>query len=166
MRVSSPCAGVTVLRARTPIDAVGFADEQFAVIEPLLRRSLSDRDVRQAVAWFYTPMALPLLKAVHAPRAVVYDCLDERSASDFASPQRLQREAELLDRADLVLTGGTRLYKAQKSRQAHVHFSPVAGTSWDRFADAMRSLTGDDDVAQGTTSMATHVSINGCSARA
>jgi len=103
MRVSSPCPGVTVLRARTPIDAVGFADEQFAVVEPLLRRSLSDRGVRQAVAWFYTPMALPLLKAVQAPKAVVYECLDERSAVEFAPPQRLQREAELLARADLVL---------------------------------------------------------------
>lgn len=118
MRVSSPCPGVTVLRARTPVDAAGFADAQLAVLEPLLRRSLSDRDVRQAVAWFYTPMALPLLKAVHAPRAVVYDCLDDLSASDFASPQRLQREAELLDRADLVLKGGASPARGYRSAAA------------------------------------------------
>lgn len=118
MRVSSPCPGVTVLRPRTPIDAVGFADEQFSVIEPLLRRSLSDRGVRQAVAWFYTPMALPLLQAVQAPRAVVYECLDERSAFEFALPQRLQREAELLARADLVLTGGASPARGPRSAAA------------------------------------------------
>lgn len=137
MRVSSPCAGVTVMRARTPIDAAGFADAQLAVLEPLLRRSLSKQGVREAVAWFYTPMALPLLKSMQTPRAVVYDCMDELSAFDFAPPQLLQRETELLARADLVLTGGPSLYEAKKSRHAHVycfpsavdvaHFAPGAG---------------------------------------
>src|ERR1700712_2832201 len=88
---SSPCAGLIVLKARTPVDAAGFCDEQLRVLEPLLRRSLSDHEVRDAVAWFYTPMALPLLDVIPA-RAVVYDCMDELSAFDFAPPQLLQRE--------------------------------------------------------------------------
>ncbi|MFN3629963.1 MAG: glycosyltransferase [Casimicrobiaceae bacterium] len=122
---SSPCAGVTVLRARTPVDSVGFSNAQLRVLEPLLRGCLAEQGVREAIAWFYTPMALPLLGAVPA-RAVVYDCMDELSAFDFAPPQLLQREAELLQRADLVLTGGPSLYEAKKSRHPHVHCFPSA----------------------------------------
>lgn len=122
---SSPCAGVTVLRARTPVDATGFADEQLGVIEPLLRQCLADHSVREAVAWFYTPMALPLLGAVPA-RAVVYDCMDELSAFDFSPPQLFHREAELLQRAELVFTGGPSLYEAKKSRHRNVHCFPSA----------------------------------------
>lgn len=108
-----------------PIDAAGFTDAQLGVLEPLLRHCLASHDVRDAVAWFYTPMALPLLGALPA-RAVVYDCMDELSAFEFAPPQLLQREAELLQRADLVLTGGPSLYKAKRSRHGNVHCFPSA----------------------------------------
>ena len=134
--VSTPCAGVTVLRGRLPVEAPGFADAQMRLLAPLLRQCLADHQVQEAVAWFYTPMALPLLDAVPA-RAVVYDCMDELAAFDFAPPQLLQREAELLQRADLVLTGGPSLYEAKRSRHDNVHcfpssvdashFAPAAG---------------------------------------
>ncbi|WP_425258892.1 glycosyltransferase [Rubrivivax sp. RP6-9] len=123
--VSTPAPGVTVLRAHSPFDAAGFSDPQIAMLHPLLREKLLELGVRDAVAWFYTPMALPLLDAV-AARAVVYDCMDELAAFDFAPPQLLQREADLLRLADLVLTGGPSLYEAKKSRNAHVHCFPSA----------------------------------------
>lgn len=139
---SSPCAGVTVIRARTPVVATGFADAQLRVIEPLVRRCLADHGVREAVAWFYTPMALPLLDTVPA-RAVVYDCMDELSAFDFAPPQLLHREAALLQRADVVLTGGPSLYEAKKSRHANVHCFPSAVDA-AHFAPAAGRVLGRD----------------------
>lgn len=133
---SSPCAGVTVLRASTCYEATGFSDTQLAVLEPLLRQCLAEHGVREAAAWFYTPMALPLLDAVPAI-AVVYDCMDELSSFDFAPPQLLQRERDLLQLADLVMTGGPSLCEAKRSRHDDVHcfpsavdaahFAPVAG---------------------------------------
>lgn len=126
MRVSSPCAGVTVLRARTPLDSTGFNDEQLSVMAPLLRRSLADRGVRGAVAWFCTPMALPLLREMDTPRAVVYDCADESSALDLAPQKWRQRESELMLRADLVFTGEPGLCEAKRKRHAHVHCFPSA----------------------------------------
>ena len=136
MTASSPCAGVTVLRPHTPVAAAGFVDEQLSVIEPMLREAFHAHGVQRAVAWFYTPMALPLLAAVPAV-VVVYDCMDELSAFDFAPPQLLQREAALLQCARLVFTGGPSLYDSKKSRHPNVlcfpsavdaaHFAPVQG---------------------------------------
>jgi UDP-galactopyranose mutase len=136
IEASEPCPGVTVLRPRTSDDAAGFCDAQMPLIEPLLREWLQAHDLSNPVVWFYTPMALPLLDVV-TPRAVVYDCMDELSAFDFAPTQLLQREAELLRRADLVLTGGPSLYEAKNSRHPNVHcfpsavdaahFAPIAG---------------------------------------
>ena len=55
---------------------------------------------------------------------VVYDCMDELSAFDHAPPALLAREQELLDRADLVFTGGPSLYRAKKDRHPDVHCFP------------------------------------------
>ena len=58
------------------------------------------KSLEECVAWFYTPMALPLLETVPA-RSVVYDCMDELSAFKFAPPELLRREEELLRAAGL-----------------------------------------------------------------
>lgn len=133
---SSPCPGVTVLRGHSPIEAQGFSDARMSMLKPLLRQCLAAHGVREAVAWFYTPMALPLLDAVPAS-AVIYDCMDELSAFAFAPPQLLAREEELLRRAQIVFTGGPGLFEAKQSRHPNVHcfpssvdvdhFAPVAG---------------------------------------
>ena len=58
------------------------------------------------------------------PRAIVYDCMDELSAFFGAPPEMVAREQELLQRADLVFTGGPSLYRAKKDRHTAVHCFP------------------------------------------
>src|SRR5437764_1217007 len=89
-----PQEGVLVCRPHTPVKAVGFCDEQLPCLRLLLSRLLADAAGRDYVCWFYTPMALPLAAGL-APRAVVYDCMDELSAFKFAPPELLRREADL-----------------------------------------------------------------------
>lgn len=120
---SRPAPGVTVGRLRTPHRAPGFHDDHVAELAPRLSQFLDEEEVDRPAAWFYTPMALPLLDAFR-PRAVVYDCMDELSAFLHAPPQLLDREAELLRRADLVFTGGPSLYRAKKDRHPRVHCFP------------------------------------------
>ena len=96
--------------------------------------------MRECVAWFYTPMALPLLDTLNA-QAVVFDCMDELSAFHFAPPQLLQREAELLRLADVVFTGGPSLYKAKKGRNPNVYCFP---SSVDAKHFAQRPAEADD----------------------
>lgn len=119
---------VRPLRARAYgaplIDAQGIAT---------VRALVADRD---PIVWLYTPMLLELADAFPQAR-LVFDCMDELAAFDFAPPELLDRERALLDRADVVFTGGRSLYDARKSRGAKVHCYPSC-VEYARFADARR----------------------------
>ncbi|HEY8592098.1 MAG TPA: glycosyltransferase family 1 protein [Sphingomicrobium sp.] len=75
------------------------------------------------VAWYYTPMMLPFSKHI-TPDVTVYDAMDELSKFKFAPEHLLSYEQELIDRADLVFTGGSSLYEAKKGRHHSVHCFP------------------------------------------
>jgi hypothetical protein len=122
---TSPAPGVEVLRPHTPVEAQGFHDDQLSLLEPLVADWLAQEGIDDYVVWFYTPMALPLLNGL-APRAVVYDCMDELSAFRGAAKQMRQRETALLKRAELVLTGGPSLYEAMRSLHDNVICQPSA----------------------------------------
>jgi UDP-galactopyranose mutase len=90
------------------------------------------------VAWYYTPMMLEFSRHLEAD-AWVYDCMDELSKFRFAPEKLLDLEQELIDKADLVFTGGSSLYEAKKNRHGNVHLFP---SSVDRahFAKARGGL--------------------------
>jgi len=112
------------LRVATPrlpagLDAEAAEREQRRLLDAMM----AEHAIRAPVLWFYTPMALGF--AAHAPAcAVVYDCMDELSAFLGAPPALVAREAELLQRADLVFTGGRSLYEAKRLRHARVYPFP------------------------------------------
>jgi protoporphyrinogen oxidase/glycosyltransferase involved in cell wall biosynthesis len=121
MESSAPAPRVTVLKPHTPVDASGFHDEQLPHLIKLIRQSVNVDE--EHIAWFYTPMALPLLQELN-PSLVVYDCMDELSAFKNAPKQMLQRENALLKLADLVFTGGPSLYRAKRERHPNVYCFP------------------------------------------
>jgi len=57
---------------------------------------------------------------------VVYDCMDEFAAFKNAPPELAELEHTLLERADLVFTGGFSLYEAKRNRHPSVHAFPSA----------------------------------------
>lgn len=118
LKISQPAPNVTVIQPQTPSTEPGFHDGQIAWLETLLAEIREEDET--PVVWFYTPMALPLLK-VFAPAVVVYDCMDELAAFEKAPRQLLQRESALLTRADIVFTGGPSLYAARKGRHPNIH---------------------------------------------
>jgi UDP-galactopyranose mutase len=75
---------------------------------------------RPLIAWYYTPMMLTFSRDLDAS-VVVFDAMDELSKFKFAPVKLLDLEQELIDRADLVFTGGTSLYEAKKHRHPSVH---------------------------------------------
>jgi glycosyltransferase involved in cell wall biosynthesis len=75
------------------------------------------------VTWYYTPMMLPFSRELDAS-VTVYDAMDELSKFRFAPAKLLDLEAELLEKADIVFTGGSSLYEAKKDRHDNVHCFP------------------------------------------
>lgn len=78
---------------------------------------------QKPVLWFYTPMMLPFAEHVDAA-AVVYDCMDELSNFRFAPPGLRENENRLLQRADVVFTGGYSIYEAKRHQHRNIHPFP------------------------------------------
>ena len=73
--------------------------------------------------WFYTPMAMDY--AAHLqPLVTIFDCMDELSAFRFAPPELVANEKRLLEKADLVFTGGQSLYEVKKDKHERVFAFP------------------------------------------
>ncbi len=93
-----------------------------------LQRELLDgfikaQNINNFVLWFYTPMAMDF--AAHLkPLATVFDCMDELSAFKFAPPELIENERKLLEKADLVFTGGQSLYEAKRDKHPRVSAFP------------------------------------------
>ena len=104
----------------------GLSKEQIEQAQrTLLDAHLARAEVEQnrLTLWYYTPMSLGFTRHL-TPELTVYDCMDELSAFMGAPPELLEREAELLKRADLVFTGGYSLFEAKRDRHPRVHPFP------------------------------------------
>ena len=77
----------------------------------------------QLITWYYTPMMLPFSRHIDAD-VTVFDAMDELSKFKFAPVKLLELEQELIDRADVVFTGGSSLYEAKKDRHDNIYCFP------------------------------------------
>ncbi len=101
----------------------GQAAEAVEIQQTMLDNLIAENEIKEYIQWFYTPTALDF--AAHLqPLATIFDCMDELSAFKFAPPELLENERLLLERADLVFTGGQSLYEAKKNRHARVFSFP------------------------------------------
>jgi UDP-galactopyranose mutase len=88
-----------------------------------LLRLLCNMNVRRYALWYYTPMAL-LISDHLQPLVTIYDCMDELSAFKFAPHALKQLELQLLQKADVVFTGGQGLYEAKKNQHHNIYPFP------------------------------------------
>jgi glycosyltransferase involved in cell wall biosynthesis len=115
--------GVKVLVVHLPnhlrSDEAAADQAQFGV----LSQFFAENEVVKYAFWYYTPMALGKSR-LFTPVLTVYDCMDELAQFKFAPPELRQREQELFEKADLVFTGGQRLYEAKREQHADAHAFP------------------------------------------
>ncbi|UQN10091.1 glycosyltransferase [Deinococcus sp. QL22] len=95
------------------------ADESQKRTAKLLQELVRNEGLTDYVLWVYTPMELPITAGL-SPALTVYDCMDELANFRHAPPELLTREAELFRRADLVFTGGYRLWEAKRHKHPRV----------------------------------------------
>ena len=111
---------VALITPRLP--SGGSEQERDALLKQLLDGYLAGVP-GDIVAWYYTSMMLPFSRHLK-PVCTVYDAMDELANFRFAPPMLLELERELLERADVVFTGGYSLYESKKQRHGNVHPFP------------------------------------------
>ncbi len=116
---------ITILRLQFP--SWRWADGPFVDRERrrLVKEFISGPGADQfenPVQWFYDPMAVPAFLGQMDEVGVVYDCMDELSKFRCAPPQIRMREKKLLAAADVVFTGGRKLWEAKKLQNENCHF--------------------------------------------
>jgi UDP-galactopyranose mutase len=130
---------VTVVVPHLPSTSGNTDEAQRLLIDELIAR----HDISRYLLWYYTPMALSFSDHL-SPIAVVYDCMDELAAFKGAPAVLRLREAELMRRAALVLTGGQSLYEAKRDQHSNIHAFP-SSVDVSHFAEARRISTEPPD---------------------
>jgi len=124
-RVPETFPNLTVLRLQFPAWRWGDGDyvdaERRRLVQEFLRGPAAGQ-FEQPIQWFYDPMAAPSFLGQLDERLVVYDCMDELSKFRCAPPEIVSRESLLLKQAEVVFTGGYKLYESKRRHNSNCHF--------------------------------------------
>lgn len=140
-----PFAGTEVIAIRPRVPHWWNEAQREGALKDLLDTLLRLQGGAKPIFWFYSPMMFGFAKHVEAA-AVVYDCMDELANFRFAPPGLKGLEAELIERADVVFTGGESLYAAKRDRHDNIHAFP-SSVDVAHFAQAREGLASAGDLA-------------------
>jgi len=134
---------VTVLRLQFP--NWEWEDGDYVDVERrrLVQNFLSGpfgKGFEDPIQWFYDPMAVPAFAGQMGEILTVYDCMDELSKFCGAPPGITERELDLLERADVVFTGGRRLFESKSQHHDNCHFHGC-GVDSEHFGKARAAQT-------------------------
>lgn len=144
LRVSAAEGGVRVVTPLLPEGTAG--DAAVSMQRVLLDNYVASQGWSKVMAFYYTPMALQF-SAHLSPAVTVYDCMDELSAFQGASPKLISLERELFARADVVFCGGASLYAAKRNQHGNVHLFP-SSIEREHFAPARTGQPDPGDQAE------------------
>jgi glycosyltransferase involved in cell wall biosynthesis len=96
------------------------------------------------LAWFYSPSFCTVLDQMKFG-TVIYDCMDELSLFKGAPASLIQQERDLLEKSDIVFTGGRSLYEAKTPHHPNVHCFP-SSVDFDHFARAKNGINLPHDI--------------------
>lgn len=129
------------IKVVTPVLPIGTSPEDAdAAQRRFLDLLVASTPQNLLTTWYYTPMALRFSDHIVCD-VCVYDCMDELSAFKNAPAELVQMERRLLERADIVFTGGQSLYEAKRSMHGSIfpfpssidftHFHQARGPGMD-----------------------------------
>ncbi|MGE5223224.1 MAG: UDP-galactopyranose mutase [Omnitrophica WOR_2 bacterium] len=143
LKISHDKSGVVIV-----VPVINKALDKFegrAVHRALINQLLEQFNIHQYFFWYYTPMAIGYTDHLN-PIAVVYDCMDELSAFNGAPAKMRDYEKQLLQRSDLVFTGGHSLYESKRDTHPSVYAFP-SSIDVEHFSKARNVLTEPADQA-------------------
>ena len=147
-RIEQRAVGESQVTVITPhLSGRHDADDVEMRLAVMLDQFMTTSRIVSPVMWYYTPMMIGFSRAAQADAsAVVYDCMDELANFKFAPPSLQARERELMERADVVFTGGFSLYEAKRDAHRNIHPFP-SSVDQAHFAKARSGLTDPADQA-------------------
>jgi glycosyltransferase involved in cell wall biosynthesis len=141
--IETPQENITVARLQLRKD-IGRGPEFEQTAQELVGQIINEIDTEGRFArpllWFYNPMDTPWAVDQFNRRGVVYDCMDELSQFKFAPERLIENEKELLEKADIVFTGGYELWTRKRQQHANSHFFGC-GVEYDHFSKAQQETT-------------------------
>lgn len=138
LQSSHPTEGVTVLVPQLP--AGTSHEDVISMQRNLLDAYLAQHRHDELLLWYLTPMSLAFTDHLKG-QVTIFDCMDELSAFMGAPPELIEKERQLLARADVVFTGGYSLWEAKRHQHANAHAMP-SSVDIEHFAQA-RALSAD-----------------------
>lgn len=149
LRIVAEDGGLTAYQPRFP-DRADVLDNWREVFVALARDAMlrhgwlrveGDRETltRPVILWFYTPIPVYALDSLPHD-LVVYDVMDQLANFKGAAKDLPQREARLLQYADVVFTGGRSIYEARLGRHTNLHLF-ASGVDPAHFAQALAPQT-------------------------
>lgn len=126
------------------ISSTAEADVDTILVQ-LLDKFFVGKTVEDFAFWYYTPMALSFTSK-YTPKITIYDCMDELSAFKNAPAKLKELEKQLMNKADIVFTGGQALYEAKKNQHANIFPFP-SSIDKDHFAVARKNISEPRDQA-------------------
>jgi glycosyltransferase involved in cell wall biosynthesis len=121
MEIEESSENVTIA---TPILPTGLTPSEAIIMQRVLLNMLViSSEAIPRIGWYYTPMAVPFSTQIPF-EAIVYDCMDELSAFKGAPPNIGKLEHELLQKADIVFTGGHSLYESKRRLHNNIYPFP------------------------------------------
>jgi glycosyltransferase involved in cell wall biosynthesis len=134
--ISLPANGITVI---VPRIAHGTSGAQAMELQrQLLDRYLGEQAPGELLLWYLTPMSLAFTEHL-TPKVTIFDCMDELSAFKGAPLELIDRERQLMARADVVFTGGYSLWEAKRLQHQNAHPVP-SSVDVSHFAAAREAL--------------------------
>jgi glycosyltransferase involved in cell wall biosynthesis len=123
----------------------GSVHDDDRTLVTMMSELVGRHDLDPFVLWSQTPSSQRHTRHLE-PAVTVYDCMDELSLFAGAPARIRMDEDELLERADLVFTGGQALYEAKRDRHRAVHAFP-SSVDVGHFAQARAPLAEPADQA-------------------
>jgi len=125
LRTVDKHANITLLQMQFPLwrwHSGAWVDQQrSALVREALNGPLHGQFDRP-IQWFYDPMTVSAFEGQLDEICNVYDCMDELSKFRGAPPAIIEREARLLKIADVVFTGGRKLWESKSRHNSNCHF--------------------------------------------
>jgi len=138
-RTAEKFPNVTLIRLQFPTwrwgDGEHVDSERRRLVQEFLAGPAAGQ-FEQPVQWFYDPMALRAFNGHMGEILTVYDCMDELSKFATVPPEIIDRERELLARANVVFTGGRKLFESKSRFNDNCHFYGC-GVEWEHFGQAL-----------------------------